>query len=228
MPCMWRVEFHCHTSFSGDCLLSPGRLVECGLRKGLDRIIITDHNTIAGALSAQRLFPEAVIVGEEILTTKGELLAAFVQEEVPAGLSPVEAVARLRGQGAFISVSHPFDAHRNGAWHEADLTTLFPLVDAIETFNSRCLERRHNLMASRFAQKNSLPGTVGSDAHTCWELGRSTLSLPEFHSADDLRRAIGHGRPSTRSSPPWIHLSSRYAVFRKRLNRIHSMGESAP
>ncbi len=54
-------------------------------KKGINRLVITDHNTISGARQAFRLSPEMVIVGEEIMTRQGELLAAFVQEEIPAG-----------------------------------------------------------------------------------------------------------------------------------------------
>lgn len=212
-----RVEFHCHTSLSKDCLVPPARLVDCAIRKGIDRLIITDHNTIAGAIAARELDPARVIIGEEIMTTQGELLAAFVQSEIPAGLTPAETISRLRDQGAFISVSHPFDHHRKGAWHERDLLVIAPLVDAIEIYNSRCTEPKHNVMAREFAQNHNLAGTVGSDAHTCWELGRSTQLLPEFDSADGLRRNIRQSHYDTRWSPPWIHLTSRYAVLRKRL-----------
>ena len=214
---MQRVEFHCHTISSKDCLLSPRQLVDCAARKGIDRVVVTDHNSISGALAAQQLDPERVIVGEEIMTKQGEILAAFVLSEVQAGLSPQETIARLRDQGAFISVAHPFDVHRKGGWREQDLLEILALVDAIETFNSRCISPEHNTMARRFAQSHRLAGTVGSDAHTCWELGRSTLQLQPFENAEDLRRVIGGGRSQTCLSPPWIHLSSRYAVITKRI-----------
>jgi len=66
------VEFHCHTVFSKDSLTSPRKLVETCRRRGIDRVVVTDHNTISGALAAQVIDPELVIVGEEIMTTKGE------------------------------------------------------------------------------------------------------------------------------------------------------------
>jgi hypothetical protein len=219
MKHMLRVEFHCHTSFSKDCLVSPHRLVECGARKGLDRVVVTDHNTIAGALATQELDPGRVIVGEEIMTTRGEVLAAFVRSEIPPGLSPQETITRLREQGAFISISHPFDAHRKGGWQEQHLLEVLALVDAIETYNSRCMWPGHNRLAHQFADTHGVAGTVGSDAHTCWELGRSTLELPLFGNAGELRQVIRQGRPYTRWSPPWIHVSSRYAVVRKRMHR---------
>ena len=135
---MLRVEFHCHTQYSKDSLTSPERLVKTCRRKGIDRVLVTDHNTIAGARAAQELDPELTIVGEEIATTRGELLAAYVTEEVPAGLSPQETIRILKGQGAFISVSHPFDIYRSGHWKEGDLLEILPDIDAIEVFNSRC------------------------------------------------------------------------------------------
>ena len=200
--------------------MTPGQLVECGRRKYIDRIIVTDHNSIAGARAARELDPERVIVGEEIMTTAGEVLAAFVETEIPPGLTPQETIGRLRSQGAFISLAHPFDEARRGSWRLEDLLEVVPLVDAIETFNSRCMRPAQNRAASLFAEQHGLAGTVGSDAHTCWELGRSTLLLPAFRNAGELRDVLRQGQPQTRWSPPWIHLASRYAVLRKRLGTV--------
>ncbi len=215
-----RVEFHCHTVYSKDSLALPEALLETSLRKGIDRLIITDHNTIAGALHARRLDSTRVIVGEEIMTRDGELLAAFVVEEIPAGLPPKEAIARLREQGAFISVSHPFDRMRSGHWDPAALLEIIPLVDAIETFNARCMWPGFNLKAQAFARLHKLAGTVGSDAHAVFELGKATLRLPHFVDADGLRRVIHLAQPQIALSAPWVHLASRYAVWRKRSNLV--------
>jgi predicted metal-dependent phosphoesterase TrpH len=215
MMSMFRVEFHCHTNASGDSLTRPADLVRIARRKGLDRLIITDHNTIAGAQAAQALDPELVIVGEEILTTRGELLCAFVTTEIPAYLTPLETIKRLRDQGAFISVSHPFDRVRKGAWQEADLLEIAPLVDAIEVFNSRCLSPAYNAAAQAFAEQHNIPGTVGSDAHGLVEVGRSFLELEPFAGAEQLRQVIRWGRPRVKASPWWVHLISRYASVKK-------------
>jgi predicted metal-dependent phosphoesterase TrpH len=212
---MLRTEFHCHTIYSGDCLLTPANLIACCRRKGIDRVIVTDHNTIGGALASRAIDPERIIVGEEIMTTHGELLAVYVLEEVPAGLSPRETVSRLRDQGAFISVAHPFDRWRKGGWKEDDLLEIIGLVDAIEVFNSRCMSPADNRLALDFSRAQNLPGTVGSDAHTAWELGRSTMLMPPFTGAADLRAALPHAMAQTRLSPPLIHLSSRYAKWIK-------------
>jgi len=210
-----KVEFHCHTRYSKDSLTSPERLVKACHRKGIDRVVITDHNTIDGARAAQVLDPELVIVGEEIKTAQGELLAVYVKEEIPPGLSSKETVRILKDQGAFISVSHPFDIFRSGHWKESDLLDILPEVDAIEVFNSRCWSPEFNRQAQEFAVKHDVPGTVGSDAHAPIELGRSVLLLEQFQGPDELRTVIRRGVPKVRWSWPWVHLISRYAVIRK-------------
>lgn len=213
---MLRTEFHCHTIYSKDSLTTPEQLLDACQRKGINRVVVTDHNTIAGALCAQRLDPERVIVGEEILTTQGELLAAYVNKEIPPGLEPREAIDRLRQQGAFITVPHPFDVMRHG-WKLADLLAITPLVDAIEVFNARSVRMAINQKAKEFAQRHNLSGTVGSDAHTTFELGRAILLLPVFSDVDSLRYAIQRGSFVVQRSPVWVHLASRYATWYKKL-----------
>lgn len=211
----YRIEFHCHTNASKDCLTSPQKLLEACIRKGIDRVVVTDHNTIAGALKAQELDPQRVVVGEEIMTTTGELLAAFVKEEVPPGLTADETIARLREQGAFISVSHPFDRLRKGAWQLPDLLEIKDQVDAIEVFNARCIWPGFNRQARDFAVQHDLTGTAGSDAHTVYELGAATMLLPEFSDTDSLRQALHQVQNRLRLLAPWVHFSSTYAKWRK-------------
>lgn len=212
-----RVEFHCHTIASKDSLTRPEALVAACRKKGIDRVVVTDHNTIAGALAAQKFDPERVIIGEEIMTRSGELLAAYVTEEIPAGLPPKEAIERLREQGAFISVSHPFDVHRSGHWQEADLREIAPLVDAIEVFNARCFHQAHNDQSLAFARALNLPGTAGSDAHTAFELGKAVLVMAPFEGADGFRAALPSAAIDASLSSPWVHITSRYAVWYKSL-----------
>ncbi len=212
------MEFHCHTFYSNDSLTPPRKLTEACRLKGIDRVVVTDHNTIAGAKIAQALDPIRVIVGEEIMTSKGEILAAFVKEEIPAMLTPQETIHRLREQDAFISVSHPFDSWRKGGWKEQDLLEIIPRVDAIEIYNSRCMQPSFNRRALDFARRHNLAGTVGSDAHTVFELGRSVLLLEPFEGPDELRKSIRNAVPQTRWSPPWFHISSRFATLRKKIN----------
>lgn len=212
---MHRLEFHCHTIYSRDCLVRVEKLLETCQRKGIDRIVITDHNNARGAFLAQQLDPERVIVGEEILTQRGELLAAFLQEEVPKGLPPLETINILRDQGAFISVAHPFDHLRSGHWQLDDLLEIAPLVDAIEIFNARSMSPDFNRQAEEFANEHNMLGTVGSDAHAAFELGQAAMLLPDFNDAQSLKSALSEARYETRLSSPFVRFTSRYAVLYK-------------
>ncbi|MFU8772568.1 MAG: PHP-associated domain-containing protein [Anaerolineales bacterium] len=212
---MLTIEFHCHTIYSKDSLLSVKTLLDTAQRKRIDRLVITDHNTIAGAVLAKEMAPERVIVGEEIVTQAGELLCAFVKEKIPPGLPYLEAISLLRQQEAYISVAHPFDTMRKAQWSRAQLMEIAPLVDAIEVFNSRCFRAEFNRTAEDFARQNSIAGTVGSDAHTAMELGRARMKLPSFSDTESFKTAITDAQFKTSLSSPLIHFTSRYATWRK-------------
>jgi predicted metal-dependent phosphoesterase TrpH len=214
---MVSVDFHCHTIFSKDSLTRPESLIAACHHRRLDRVVITDHNTIAGALAASALDPELVIIGEEIMTTRGEILASYVTDEIHPGLSPQETIKRLHGQGAFISISHPFDFSRGGAWKLEDLLEITPLVDAIEVFNARSITPGSNKRASEFAHRYNLAGTAGSDAHAAFELGAATMVMPQFSGPDELRIVIREGKVHGHLSPFWVHFYSRYAHLHKKV-----------
>lgn len=212
---MIRVELHCHTYHSIDSLMLPGEILEKINHNGIDRIAITDHNSIDGALEMATLAPDRVIVGEEVKTTEGELLGYFVKEEVPRGLPPEDAIRALRDQGAFISVAHPFDRERASHWDEERLLELLPLIDAIEVFNSRILFSDANKLAEAFATQHGTLRTAGSDAHTVREIGRSSITCPDFQDADSMREALQQGEIQAKRSRIWVHFSSGRARYKK-------------
>jgi len=215
-----RIELHLHTAASKDSLVRPEHLLAHCQKLGIDKFAVTDHNVIEGAFKLKSMAPERVIVGEEIETTQGELIGYFMTEWIPPGLEPMDVIQRLRMQGAVISVPHPFDTVRGQHWKEVDLQVIAPHVDAIEIFNARCLSNKPNLKAAAFAQEQGLLETVGSDAHSLWEVGRATLHMPDFSDADGFRNALREAQKQTRLSPYFVHLFSRYAVYSRKLQNI--------
>jgi predicted metal-dependent phosphoesterase TrpH len=213
----WRVELHAHTYHSKDCLLEPHQIIDACRKKGIDKLAVTDHNSIAGALELQQMAPDLILIGEEIMTTQGELLAFFLQEWVPPGLDPRETIERLRAQGAFISVSHPFDRLRHGAWQESDLVQIINDVDGLEVFNARCIFNADNAAALAMAQRHGKLSTVGSDAHTARELGRAMVEIEPFDSPEAFRSNLAAAQFYTNLSSVWIHFASTYAKWIRRL-----------
>ncbi len=213
----WKVDLHSHTIYSRDCLTPTLALIERARAVGLNKIAVTEHNNLEGALAAKRLAPDLVIVGEEIKTTHGEIIAYYVQEKVPKGLSPQETIRRLREQGAVISIPHPLDSLRRSAMGRANVLEIIDQVDALEVLNARCVRPADNLAALELAQAHGKLATAGSDAHTTFEVGRCTLEMPPFEDdAESFRDALEHARPQGDVSPFWPHFASTYAKWRKR------------
>ena len=216
---LWTVELHTHTIYSKDCLTRLDSLHEIIQARQIDKLAITDHNTAHAALEMAKLYPMWIIPGEEIMTTKGELLAWYIKEEIPPGLSPQETIRILRDQDAVIGVSHPFDRYRRGAWKEEDLLEIVADVDSIEVFNARCLHNTDNEQALAFAKKHQKLMTCGSDAHSKTEYGQAVLETHPFaNNAEGLRQALHQASGRETLSSPLIHFTSTYAKWIKRIN----------
>jgi len=214
------VELHSHSFASYDSRLKLRDIVSACREKGIAKLALTDHHSIRGALELRALAPELVIVGEEVMTTQGELLAYFVEEEVPRGLTAQEAIARLKAQGAVINVPHPFDRWRSGAWREADLIAILPWVDAIEVFNSRCVFPDDNARALTFAQQHGKLRSVGSDAHYRLELGHAVLKMPHLpNTAAELLAGLAQAEALCRLSSPFVHTLNMFAWTKREVTR---------
>jgi predicted metal-dependent phosphoesterase TrpH len=220
-PGVWEVDLHSHTIYSKDCLTRTGALIERARALGLARIAVTEHNRLDGALAAKALAPDLVIVGEEIKTTRGEIIAYFVQEMVPKGLTPQETIRRLREQGAVISIPHPLDWLRRSAMGLEAVLEIIDEVDALEVLNARCVRPQDNDAARALAKAHGKLATAGSDAHTLAEVGRCALRLPAFEdNAASFLQALRSAQAVGAVSPFWPHFASTWAKVRKRIRPI--------
>lgn len=208
-----RVDFHVHSFASPDSLTRPEEVLAAMDRRGLDLVAITDHNTIEGALALKELAPHRVIVGEEVRTTQGELLAYFIHEAIPPDLPPEEAIARIRAQGGVVAVSHPLDRLRREAMGFRYVVRLIDKIDALEVYNARCLWGGDNQRAEKMARAHGLLALAGSDAHTAGEIGAAWVELPAFTDAQGLLAALREGQIRGRLLPPWVHFFSAYAKW---------------
>lgn len=213
-----RMDMHLHTYRSFDSLNRPADLLEAAKRLGLDRLIVTDHNEISGALELRSMDPERIIVGEEVKTREGvDVIGIFVRELIPKGTPARETAERIREQGGVVYIPHPFDSSRVRTTDV--LESIGDLIDVVEVHNARCFPRTLNDRAHAWAtEKGKLMG-CGSDAHTIRELGRGFVEVPAFEpNRDSLLNALSRGRlTGTVSSSPAYRLASNWAKVRKML-----------
>jgi predicted metal-dependent phosphoesterase TrpH len=167
------VDLHCHTSASFDCLARPGSVVRAAAERGLTHLAITDHDRIDGALRARDAAPPelTVIVGEEVRTADGDLIALFLERPVAPHRPVAETIAAVRAQGGLVGIPHPFDRFRGSILNDPRLEAMAPLVDWVETHNARVVGGQRNEQAAAFAGAHGLPGVAVSDAHSTLEVG---------------------------------------------------------
>jgi predicted metal-dependent phosphoesterase TrpH len=225
---MPRLDMHLHTSASPDCRCAPARVVQRAARLGLDRIVITDHDEISGALRARDLDPRRVLVGEEIRTREGvDVIGILLESRIAPGMSLAESCAAIREQGGIVYLPHPFDTRRGGggAW----LEQMVEMVDVVEVHNARTWRARLDRRAEDWAEAHGKLRGAGSDAHTLGEMGRGVVELPDFApERDSMLEALRRGRVAVRRrSSPARSLLSTYATLRGRLEgRAAERGEA--
>jgi len=201
-----KADLHVHTRYSEDSISPPEKIVEHCLKVGINCLAITDHNEISGAFEVKRIAPFKVILGEEILTSQGEIIGYFLTEKIPPRLSPEETVARIKAQGGLVCIPHPYDRFRSGAkLRNNALEKIIPDVDLIEVFNSRTMLLRDSARALELARRHDLPAIAGSDAHIVREVGSTYMEIPEFNDAEQFRLALRQGKVCGHRTSFFIH-----------------------
>ena len=189
-----KADFHVHTSCSRRVTASPEEMYASAKAKGLDKIAVTDHNTLEGALRLAEKDPDFIIVGEEITwDAPGEIIGLFLKEAIPEKRSAAYTLEALREQNAFIFIPHPF-APFHFFCPPGNILKMADRIDAIEIRNGRNFHLL-NICAAAFRSFTKLRGICGSDAHLQKDVGKAGMLLPDFSNADELRRSIKSGRP---------------------------------
>ena len=215
-----KADLHVHTCYSPDSTASLKDIIEYTQRAGIDCLAITDHNTIAGALRMKQLAPFHIIVGEEIMTSAGEIIGYFLKEEIPPGLSPEETISRIKSQGGLVCVPHPFDIFVRTPLQSQERDKLLPQIDIIEVFNSRSLFLSFSTKARNFAQKHNFLASAGSDAHTPGEIGKAYVEMPDFNGPEEFKLALKQGKVHGERTNPWIHAVTALDKIARRFKRI--------
>ena len=187
-----RVDLHLHSHFSPDGRSSLDELILRCAECGLDRIALTDHNTVEGALILARMAPDLAIVGEEAKTREGEVIGLFITGLIPPYLPAEDAMDMIHGMGGLTYMPHPLDRRRSNFRAER-IVELADRIDIIETYNAWC-EPAANQAAARLAAELGKVSATGSDAHAASELGRSWMEIEDYTSPLDFLEKLRDAR----------------------------------
>ena len=173
------VDLHSHSSASFDSLSNPVALARAAAARGITHLAITDHDRVDGAQRARdaQVPGITIIVGSEVRTQAGDLIALFIERPLQVGLPPEEAIAAIRAQGGLVGIPHPFDAWRGSLLLDDRFLALLPLIDFIEGWNARLVAPGGNQRAAELAANHGIPSVASSDAHSIMEIGNAASIL---------------------------------------------------
>jgi predicted metal-dependent phosphoesterase TrpH len=198
-PRLGKADLHIHTAHA-DGLDTAEAIVDFAEHQtDLDLIAITDHDEIAAGLRARdyalrRGYRVGVVVGVEITTRGGHLLALGVDRPFRM-LRPLdESVDEVRAAGGLCIAPHPY-SWLTTSIGERGLRRLLPdggpaRLDGIELWNPSLagkVAHEHAKIAN--ATRWQLAELGGSDAHAATFVGSAYTTFPG-HTWDDFQRAL--------------------------------------
>jgi predicted metal-dependent phosphoesterase TrpH len=163
----------------------------------IDKIAITDHNRIDGAIILQKeLGEERIIIGEEVLTEGGEIIGLFLREPIKKELPLEKTCDLIKNQGGGVYVPHP---GMNEGVPLSALEQIIPYIDIIEGYNGwthllipfkrRRIQYLENIES--LAEKYSIPVVSSSDSHMPVNIGNSYTIMEDFRNARELITSVG-------------------------------------
>ncbi len=207
---MGTADIHIHTTLS-DGMGSVAQALEyIAANPGLDVVAITDHDDITGGLMAKDMaqkmgYPFEVVVGAEITTLEGHLLALFLTSPVPNLRSLSQTIKAIHAQNGICIAPHPMSwfTHSIG---QRSLENIFSSVDpdvyfdGIEVVNASPAGHITEAKVKKLnGDRYHLPELGSSDAHFIQSIGMG-VTVFQGSSAEELKDSIISGTTSAAGS----------------------------
>ena len=150
-PGLKYADLHVHTKAS-DGLLSPEQVVVMAREANLAAVAVTDHNEVAAAKDAQDFARNTgndieVIIGSEISTTNGHLIAIYIEGPVKPRQSALRTIHQIHDLDGSVIIPHPFFRRIHTSLGKETLLTIIgslkepETLDGFEVFNLGVEER---------------------------------------------------------------------------------------
>jgi predicted metal-dependent phosphoesterase TrpH len=198
---MGKADLHIH-SRADDGLATPQQIVDHVERNtGLDIIAITDHDEIAGAREASEIVAKGqyrfqVLVGMEVTTRQGHLLALGIERPIRMLQDMDRTIALVHEQGGLCVLPHPMAWFSMGARQSlvnrlVREPTGSVYLDGIEVFNPSFAGKVVFKLAERLNRTRwRLAACGGSDSHSLSTIGSAYTTFPGEKTVAGLRAAL--------------------------------------
>ena len=190
---------HNHTNFSDG--VEYHKMIDALVNAGVNLIALTDHNNTRVAEYAktyiEEKYPECgFIVGEEIDSDYGDILAYGLQKEIPVELGkklPVEyVIENIHNQGSLAVVAHPFHPAMGlfktfGGLKKSQIVNFD--FDGIEFYHADLPPFLNNMCSDLLKLRPEMFVLGADDAHTIHQIGRYfNLIGPDIDDVHDINK----------------------------------------
>jgi len=215
---MYKLDLHTHSEASYDGGISKQQYQKIFERNILDYVAITDHNQIDFATQLKQEFGDRIIVGEEIMTSAGEIVGLYLTERIKPGLPPQESIEQIKSQNGLVYIPHPFETIRKGL-HPSTLEEIIGHIDIVEVCNGRAFLQNRSQQVVVWAKLNGLVTAASSDAHGYKGLGKTYTMVDEEPKQSTLKMQLETGKLMTDHPSLKALLYPKYHVLKKRIKR---------
>lgn len=186
------IDMHTHTSvYSTDSNLLPHEALAQAAERGLDGVILTEHDVVWPRERTAYLAEQVgilVLPGVEVTTELGHVLVYGLDALVPRITDAKRLRAFCDEQNALMFLAHP--ARDPGLRVPRAAMDLF---DGVEGLNG-CDGPLQNQSASSRGRTRPLPPIGGSDSHAMHEVGTAATEFAaNIETLDDLMAALRSG-----------------------------------
>ena len=209
-----KADLHIHSG-AGDGIASVAEILEYVEHEtDLDLIAITDHDLIHGSLEARDLAAKGncrfeFIVGMEITTLEGHLLAYDLEKPIRMLLPLARTIQLVHEQGGFCVLPHPTSWLTRSVGYHGLLRIMEDeredvVLEGLELLNPTLAGRVvYDKVLTMNREQWHLSELGGSDAHSLEFIGSGHTLFPG-RSAADFRRALGEN--TTRAGGRFLDL----------------------
>jgi len=229
-----RADMHLHTLYSDGTMEVQALLDRVERGTELDLVAITDHERIDGALRAKELHDAGnyhfeLVVGEEITTRRGHVLALFLSERIPALRPLEETIERIHDQGGIAIAAHPLAPLTPSLGHRSLLRLHHDpdprhQLDAIEMLNPSVAGRARRPHRAALNELMGLAAVGNSDAHVLEHVGTGWTWFAGA-SAEAYRAAVA-GRTTEAEGTYWTHWHNVSVYGRQLIAKARHVGHT--